>query len=245
MLQKITVMTYNVHSCIGSDGACSPQRVAAVIARKNPDIIALQELDCGRPRTGYVDQAKMIAERLRMDHHFQPTLELEEGLYGNAVMSRYPMRLIKGAELPSLPGRMLEKRGAIWVEVTLPHYTLQVISTHLGLNRNERLGQADVLLGEEWLGHPDCRPPVILCGDFNALPGYSAHRRIRTTLQDVQMRWGLTFPRRTWPSRYPVLSIDHIFVTPDIFIFNVTVPRCPMTRMASDHLPLVAELLIS
>lgn len=246
MIKRFTVMTYNVHSCVGNDGLFSPQRIAAVILQHNPDIIALQELDRNLSRTGRMDQAHIIAELLKMDFHFHASLQIEGGFYGNAILSRFPMRLQKAGELPTIKRRRtLEPRGAVWAELYMEDLKIQVINTHLGLNQRERFAQAAALLGPEWIGHFECRPPIILCGDFNSLPGYSAHRCIKELLYDAQSICRGSRIAKTWPSSYPLISLDYIFVTPDVFVRETTAPRNPLTRTASDHLPLLAELLVS
>ena len=110
----LRVMTYNVHSCVGIDGKLSPRRVARVISRYEPDIVALQEVDVGRLRTRQADQARVIAECLQMDYHFHPTIQVEEEAYGDCILSRLPMRLVKAGGLPSLrdgDGRERQRRG--------------------------------------------------------------------------------------------------------------------------------------
>ena len=107
--KKLTLMSYNVHGCAGMDGCISTERIARVIARYNPDIIALQELDVGRLRSGKIDQAEIIARKLEMKHHFHPAFRWKDEQYGNAILSRYPMALIKTGSLPKLAlkgGRM-------------------------------------------------------------------------------------------------------------------------------------------
>ena len=102
----IRIMTYNVHSCVGTDGKISSQRIARVIGRHEPDIVALQELDMGRKRTGEVEaQPHLIAKELEMVYHFHPSIVNDEGRYGNAVLSRFPMDLIRAGRLPGIPGR--------------------------------------------------------------------------------------------------------------------------------------------
>src|SRR5215204_6162405 len=86
------VMTYNVHRCRGLDRAWSPERIAAVIASCHPDVVALQELDVGRARSGRIDQAETIARDLGMDVQFFPALRIMEELYGDAILSRWPAR---------------------------------------------------------------------------------------------------------------------------------------------------------
>jgi endonuclease/exonuclease/phosphatase family metal-dependent hydrolase len=237
----LRVMTYNVHRCVGWDGVLSPARVAKVIAAQRPDVVALQELDVGHARSGHVDQPREIAALLKMEAFFFPALERENEHYGDAVLSRVPMRLVRAGPLPTLPGRPgLERRGALWVSVECGGRAVQVINTHLGLDRRERLAQVEALLGPEWLGHPDCAGPRLLCGDFNALPSSPPYRRLRRALRDAQDR--LRTARGTFPSLWPFLRIDHVFHSPDLAVTAVRLPRDRGARVASDHLPLTVEV---
>ncbi len=237
-------MTYNTHSSIGTDGKKSPGRIADVITKYEPDIIALQELDIGLARTGAVDQARYIAEQIGMDYHFHPSRFVEDGQYGNAVLSHFEIRPVRAGILPGLPGRAhLEKRGALWVEVVVEKQPVQVITVHMGLNRKERFAQALALTGPEWLGSHQCRAPVILCGDINALPYSLVHRVLRGRLIDAHAAAGDA--KATWPSRFPLVRLDYIFVSESVQVTQCTVPRTRLTRVASDHLPLVARLSLS
>jgi endonuclease/exonuclease/phosphatase family metal-dependent hydrolase len=243
MSKTFSIMTYNVHSCIGTDGKLSPMRIAEVIDRCNPDIVALQELDTGLARTERIDQAHLIAMTLEMSFHFHSSIQVEEGGYGNAVLSRLPVHLIRGGALPTEPvNPSYERRGAVWTEVELGSKKVQVVATHFGLNRRERISQAKAITGPEWLGNPDCRPPAVLCGDFNALPGSSVYRLLTRHLHDVQRHLKGRLPKGTWPVQLPFMRIDHLFITPNLKVRSVTVPKTPLTRLASDHLPLVVTL---
>ena len=97
------LLTYNVHRCLGPDGLLSPERIADVIASADPDIVALQELDVRRARTGGVDQAYRLAQRLGMAFHFNAALKVEEELYGDAILTALPERLVKAGPLPGHP----------------------------------------------------------------------------------------------------------------------------------------------
>jgi len=243
MSKTFSVMTYNVHSCIGTDGQISPLRIAEVIDRCNPDIVALQELDAGLSRTEMIDQAHLIAMTLEMSFHFHSSIQVKEGGYGNAILSRSPVQLIKAGAIPIEPLHpSFERRGAVWAEVELAGSKIQVVATHFGLNRGERVCQAKAITGPEWLGHPECRPPTILCGDFNALAGSSVYRLLTRHLRDVQRGVKGRLPRGTWPAQLPFMRIDHMFITPNLKVRSVTVPKSPLTRLASDHLPLVVTL---
>jgi len=239
----LRLVTYNVHSCLGLDGRLSPRRIARVLAALDPDVVALQELDVGRTRSGGVDQAHVIAEALAMDLHFLPCLEISGEKYGNAVLSRLPMQLMRADSLPSfLPA--CEPRGALWVRIEQNGEVLNVITTHLGLHPQERQHQIDALLGPDWLSHPECQGPVVLCGDFNCGPRSAAYRRLSRVIRDAQRDPGLQ-PQRTWFSPWPLTRIDYVFVSGHIAVTNVGTAQGQLARVASDHLPVVAELILS
>jgi len=250
------IMTYNVHRCVGTDGRLDVGRVAEVIARQRPDIVALQEVDVGRARTRHVDQAHELAHRLDMAFHFNAALTIEEEQYGDAILTRLPERRIKSAPLPGHPGhrafRALEPRGALWLAITVDGREVQVINTHLGLVPAEQAAQAAALAGHDWLGHPDCRAPAILVGDLNAVVGSRALRRLTARLQDA--RWLARPPRglgrlgglwATFPSRMPLAPIDHILVSHGVTVSALDVPRDRLTAAASDHAPLVMDFELS
>lgn len=241
----LRVMTYNVHCCINMDGKISPARIAKIIAHYDPDIVALQELDVKRMRTGNIDQAHYIAETLEMEYHFHPALKVEEEKYGDAIFSRYPMRLVRAGPLPTLPHRTgLESRGALWTAIKVGDSEIQIFNTHFGLRSQERMVQSEALLGHEWLGHPDRKNPTIICGDFNALPNSRVCRNIRRSFRDAQHLLDDHRPQRTFFGKYPLGRIDHVFVSPEIAVERVDVPRTALTLSASDHLPLIVELRI-
>ena len=244
--RSFRLMTYNVHSCIGMDGKLSPERIARVVAEYAPDVVALQELDVGRTRSGWIDQAQSIARYLEMEFHFHPALRIEEELYGDAVFSTLPMRLIRAGQLPE-PAWLgpLEPRGALWVAVEVGRTEVQIINTHLGLLPGERRVQAEALLGDDWIGAMNREAPKLLCGDFNALPSSPVYRRLSAHLRDAQTMLEEEGPRKTFFGRYPTARIDHVFVGPGIQVLGVEVPRSHITRVASDHLPLVVDLLVS
>ncbi len=240
--QRLRVMTYNIHSCIGMDGRTSPERVARVIAAADADIIALQEVDVGRQRTSQIDQAERLAELLEMQMHFHPTFSLAEEQYGHAILSRWPMRVVRSEPLPTLLPKKLEPRGALWVELDVGGQWVQCFNTHLGLLAAERLQQIQWLLGPDWLGSPQCREPVIFCGDLNAGPRSPVWRQLAARLVDVQSVRTDRRPEKTFFSRWPLRRIDHIFVGGPWGVQDVQVIRTTLARKASDHLPLIAEL---
>ena len=240
------IVTYNVHRCVGNDRRLDVGRIADVLASLKPDIVALQELDVGRARTGGVDQAHEIARRLKMASHFHPALAVEEEQYGDAILTCLPERLVQAGPLPGYDRiKALEPRGALWVEVEIDGKTVQIINTHLGLVPREQQIQAAWLAGDTWLEHPNCKGPTILLGDFNATANSVVYRTLAGRLKGARTLSPKKSPTSTFPSPMPVLRIDHLFVSEEVRVLDVTAPFSPLTRAASDHLPLVMDFEVT
>ena len=112
------LLTYNVHRCVGTDKRLDVDRIVAVIGEHEPDVVCLQELDVGRARTGHVDQAQAIADALSMAVRFHAAMRVEAELYGDAILTPHPERLVRAAALPTVAGIPgLEPRGAIWSQI--------------------------------------------------------------------------------------------------------------------------------
>lgn len=240
----LRVMTYNIHSCRGMDGKVRPERIARVINAFDPDVVAVQEVDAHRPRSGGHDQAQLIADHLRMGHVFHAMFEEQKERYGIAIFSRHPFTIRKSGFLTG-PGNGLirESRGAIWVEIdTGGRRPVHFICTHFGLGREERHRQADELLGSGWLGGIPDEEPVILCGDFNSRPGSRVYQKLKGRFRDTQQCLAGHLPRATFTSFRPLLRIDHVFVSKHFTMSGVERPDSPTAVLASDHLPLGVEL---
>jgi endonuclease/exonuclease/phosphatase family metal-dependent hydrolase len=222
-------------------------RIAAVIASLEPDIVALQEVDVGRRRTGGVDQAHEIARRLGMTHRFNAALRVEEEEYGDAILTTLPERLIKAGPLPGyarIP--QLEPRGALWVAVDVDGAELNIINTHLGLVPREQQIQALSLAGPDWLQAAPGHTPLVVLGDFNATRGTVVYRTLMTArMLDARSLVRATRNTATFPSPMPVLRIDHVFVRGAIKVEAVLTPQDPVSRVASDHLPLVVDISLA
>jgi len=237
------VMTYNVHGCRGMDGRVSTARIARVIEQYQPDLVALQELDLGRVRSGRHDQPDSIASALGMHVQFCPTVVDDGEQYGHALLSHWPMRIIRKAIFSYHAGRHhLEPRGALWVRLEIDGMPINLMNTHFGLRRNERRSQADELAGENWMGKIGDEP-LILCGDFNMRARSRPYRIITRQLRDVQNTGKKSRPLKTYSTLRPFARIDHIFVSQHFAVEKNLVPRNDLTRVASDHLPLVSDLL--
>jgi endonuclease/exonuclease/phosphatase family metal-dependent hydrolase len=243
--RTLRILTYNVHRWLGTDRQISPTRIAEVISSCDPDVVALQEVRVGRVRAGEVDQAAIVASSLGMDLHFQPTIRILGEQYGIAVLTRHRSTVVKSGRLPTQSTRpSFEKRSALWVAVEVNGQTIHVINAHLSLRSGERRTQAAALVGPDWIGHPDCADPAVLLGDFNAPPYSRSYRLIANRLQDAQLSNSFGEPQPTFHTRAPVLRLDHVFVTKSIEVVDAGPVRNPLTRVASDHFPLLAEFRV-
>lgn len=230
----IRIMTYNVHSAIGLDGRISLRRVAEVLHRYDPDFVALQELDVGCRRSGGRHQLEELKTLWPSEGEFMPLVRMRGGRYGIGFLSRLP---VVECEFQFLPGasQMMpqEARGVQRVTVRLQNgKTLDIFNTHLGLTLKERRAQLKGLLKFE-LGSACAQ---VLTGDFNCRPTSREYRLISRTWQPTQL-----YPVKTWFGTFPIRHLDYCFYRGELSVLQTLVPRDTMTRMASDHLPLITD----
>jgi endonuclease/exonuclease/phosphatase family metal-dependent hydrolase len=167
--------------------------------------------------------------------------------FGLAVLTALPSRRVRGGPLPMLTRKTVpEVRSALWVTVKVGGADLQVVNTHLSLlSDRERLAQADALLGDDWLGSAEICGPSVLVGDLNAGPRSKAYKRLAGHMRDVQLCCPVPSKHNTFHTRLPIRRIDHVFVSAGIRVANVEAIRTPLARVASDHVPLAADLRLS
>ncbi len=238
MSETLRVATYNVHGCVGIDRQRSEARIAEVIASMSADVVGLQELDTHRSRSARVDQAALIAQQLGWHFVFHPAMRQGDEQYGNAIISRFPLTFRRAIDLPGNGSWYCrETRIAIWVETVTPLGPVSIINTHFGLGRAERFLQAQLLVQEM-----QSAEAAILLGDFNSLPGSPSLRLLRQSLRDLRVELGVPRRHRTFPTRLPVIAVDHIFARGALQPLSVAAHRTALARIASDHFPLVAEL---
>ncbi len=229
------VLTYNVHSFVGADHVYDPERTARVIEGARADIVALQEVDFGRGPRAEHSAVDRLAARLGMRSHFTYTRDGARGHFGNAVLTPHALELVAEGILPR---RRDEARAVQWLKIGSNGLQVHLMNTHLSVSFRERNAQMNALLGAEWAVRARDLP-LVVCGDLNASPWSMVYRKLSRDLKDAQC--GKT-RQATWPSRLPFLRIDHIFVSPEVAIRDARVVDDGLARVASDHLPLVAEL---
>ncbi len=229
-MRTLTIASYNVHRCIGRDGRCDPLRVARVIAELDADVVALQEVDFRYHVRQGVDQLRVLAEATGYESVWGPVLYGARGQYGNGLLTRQQVVEVRGIDL-SVP--RYQKRGALDVDLEVHGKQIRVIAAHLGLGLNEREIQVRRLLGE--LDGVE-EHPMILLGDFNEWRPPSA------PLRRLHRRFGRTPGVPSFPSRFPVLALDRIWVQPRRALVAVDVHNTSRARRASDHLPIRAVI---
>lgn len=225
----------------------SLDRVVELIGQYEPAVVALQEVDVSCPRTDNVHQAEEIASRLGMSHHFYCLVEWEDFPYSNEPSGQYGLaflchsslhpRRIRRWELP-LARQSSEPRGIFQIDIDWEGMPLSILNTHLSVQRRERLQQLGVLvhrIGQLREQDKSC----ILLGDFNT----SGRPRPVRALERLAPECVPDKPQRaTFPSRFPLLRLDRVFASPDLKCVRSRVIRSPLSRSASDHLPVAVEL---
>jgi endonuclease/exonuclease/phosphatase family metal-dependent hydrolase len=230
---RLRVMSYNIRNGRGSDGRIDLPRIAAVIASFRPEIVALQEVDVGRARTGAIDQAHELASRLGMSARFACCVEHGCERYGIATLTTLPVLETRELALPALPGkRGSQPRRALVTRLAWPDpaTTLIMLNTHLSTVGAERPLQVAALATEL------AAETVVVAGDLNCLPWSSPFKALCGHLRSATGR------ARSWPARAPLFPIDHILVRGPLAVLEGGSWVAPGARRASDHLPVVAVL---
>jgi endonuclease/exonuclease/phosphatase family metal-dependent hydrolase len=222
------IVSYNIHSCVGSDGRASPERILHVLREIEPDIVAMQEVG-GHSLVEGMEQFTFFEKHLAMQGVSGVNLRRGKHSFGNALFTRGE---IADFHLEDLSVAFFEPRGAIDCTIKIDHHTIRVVATHLGLFPHERRQQLTKL--SELLKTRHQRLSVLL-GDFNI---FGLERRsLRRAGAPAQL------PKlRTFPARRPLMSLDRIWAIPNDRVVHTHVHRTTLSRTASDHLPIVADI---
>jgi endonuclease/exonuclease/phosphatase family metal-dependent hydrolase len=232
----IRIVTYNIHRSRGLDRRTRPERIADVLGAIEADIIALQEVIGPGLTPGH---AELLGASLGMGWVMAPARELRRHQFGNVILSRYPIR---DHAQHDLSWKTCEPRCVQRVAVDVGgERPLHVFNVHLGTALLERRYQAARLAA--WVHDRRVHPPKLVLGDFNEWSRGLATSILSGQLQSVDL-----FPhlkrRRTYPGFFPVLHLDHIYFEGDVEVRRIALPRTRRALIASDHLPLVADVRV-
>ncbi len=229
----LRVATYNVHACVGTDGRLDPNRVASVIAELDADIVALQEFTYPVSVALETRTPVVLSTLDRYQCALGPTRQTVAHCFGNALFTRLPIVDIFRIDI-SIERR--EPRGALAATIEVGDLHLHVLAAHLGLRVRERRYQVRQILA--YLDSV-ARTPLIVLGDFNDwLPG-------RSVVHILDRRLGRPPRPASFPVAWPVVALDRIWVHPAHALRRIVAHRTPTAQLASDHLPVVADVEVS
>lgn len=243
---RLRIMSYNIHRAIGVDRLFRPERIARIISHHAPDLVLLQEVDVGVPRSRNLDLAEELAGLCGYPHRAVGlNVTLTQGHYGNATVSRFPISAERNIDL-TLPG--LKSRGCLYTTIEVPDdrgqtRSLAVFNLHLGLSFHERPKQVGTLVKTPEFTALGPEDPCIVAGDFNdwftrLSPMFTEIMDFRCASSHLE---NFQKPYLTYPSFSPTGGLDKIFVRGPLAIVKRHRCRMQIAKIASDHLPVLAD----
>ncbi len=231
--RTLKVISWNVHGCVGADSRRDVDRVARVLSGADADLIGLQEVDCRKPLTSGETQLERLASLTSLDAVAGPTRHEGEGFFGNALLSRHSIGDVASIDV-SVRGR--EPRGILRGRLRIGKQSVELFNTHFGLNRRERRRQVQRLIEAADALHD---ATLIVLGDFNEWRARAA------ALVRLSAAFGAVPAVGTFPSRFPLLALDRVWVRPRTALKSVSAMQTPLAKVASDHLPIRADVALT
>ena len=239
-MHRFRIATYNIHKCRGVDGRVHPERVARVLEEINADIISLQEVVSHEGTAPADHQADYLAGRLGLFGAMGETRKHRGGAYGNVTLSRWDFKMVKPIDI-TIGGH--EQRVALRTDIRLDGRNLHLFNVHLGTAVRERRHQALRLVDRDLLRAIDISGPRIVLGDFNEWVRGLVTKTLVAEFNLTDLRPHL--PRtRSYPALLPFLHLDHIYFDHHLKVEKAFYHRSRRSMIASDHLPLVADLIL-
>ena len=243
---KLRILSYNIHRAIGVDRRFRPERIASIIGYYHPDIVMLQEVDEGAPRSRELDLGRELAETLGYEHYaIGHNVTLRKGRYGNATLSRWPIRRERNIDLTV---GIRKRRGCQHTRIDArPTHgktrRLEIFNMHLGLSAREREKQLGFLVRSKEFRSLPYDVPCIVAGDFN--DWRSLLRGIFVELLGFRSATGGNARRErpipTFPSFFPQGALDRVYFRGPMRLVSVRRCRLKLSRVASDHLPVIVD----
>jgi endonuclease/exonuclease/phosphatase family metal-dependent hydrolase len=232
----LRIVTYNIHRSRGLDRRTRPERIAAVLRTIDADVIALQEVvGAGTQGGGHVEE---IGAALGMGWVMASSRHLRGHQFGNVVLSRLP---ITRHTQYDLSWKSCEERCLQRVDIEVAGRVLHVYNVHLGTAILERRDQARRMA--TIVSDRHVKGPKIVLGDFNEWMRGLTTTLLSSKLKSLELGKYLK-RRRTYPGFFPILHLDHIYYTGRVDIAGISLPRTRLSLVASDHLPLVADVRV-
>jgi endonuclease/exonuclease/phosphatase family metal-dependent hydrolase len=243
----IRTVTYNIHRAIGVDRRFRPDRVVKILRHHDPDVVLLQEVDEGVPRSRELDMARELAWELGYPYFaVGHNVSLRKGRYGNATLSRFPILRERNIDLSVLGSWIRRGCQHTSVAVAEGRPAFEVFNLHLGLSARERARQIEALARSSELASLDASAPCLVAGDFN-----DWRSLLRPLLTDglgfrcaTDRRLGTPRPLLTYPSFSPQGGLDRIYYRGPLRLLSVRRCRLQVSRLASDHLQVIADFQI-
>ena len=244
---QLRILTYNIHRAIGVDRRFRPERIVNILRHHDADIVLLQEVDEGAPRSRELDLARELAEAsgypfLAVGHN----VSLKKGRYGNATLSRFPILRERNIDLSVAESWI--RRGCQHTSIQIAEErTLETFNLHLGLSARERLKQIDLLARCHEFGGVATTIPMLVGGDFNdwrslLWPIFTSSLGFNCA---VEGRNGGRQFLATYPSFSPQGALDRLYYRGPLHLQSIRRCRLQVSRVASDHLPVIAEFAIT
>jgi endonuclease/exonuclease/phosphatase family metal-dependent hydrolase len=242
---RVRVVSYNIHRAIGVDRQFRPDRIISILSYLAADVVLLQEVDEGAPRSRELDLARELAREVGYPHvAVGHNVTLRKGRYGNATLSRFPILRERNIDL-TLGFR--KRRGCQHTRLLARtpggrKHRLEVFNLHLGLSARERERQMALLMRAREFASLPFEMPALVAGDFN--DWRSLLRPFFVDMLAFRSATGGNGTERaiaTFPSFFPQGSLDRIYYRGPLRLVNARRCRLAVSRVASDHLPVVAD----
>jgi endonuclease/exonuclease/phosphatase family metal-dependent hydrolase len=245
--QTLRVLTFNIHRAIGVDRRFRPERVVQILQHHGADLVLLQEVDEGVPRSRELNLAKELAQEAGYPHFaLGHNVSLKKGRYGNATLSRFPILRERNIDL-SVVGSWI-RRGCqhTSIQIAEDRPPLEAFNLHLGLSARERERQVELLSHSHEFSGVGNDTPALVGGDFNdwrslLWPTFTNGLGYSCATDSKAGRRGAL---ATYPSFSPQGGLDRIYFRGPLRLLSARRCRLQVSRLASDHLPVIADFVL-